>query len=109
MLQHHAAHPNLACLVQHASLAQSDGLAYIQKRIGEWARGGIALVDGESTQEADRSRALILAMMGVMMFGHVTLAPLVEHALGVDPLSEEVTGQVADLLAEMLRVARDAS
>ena len=108
LLHHHASHPNLARLVQHAALAQSDGLAYIQKRIGEVVQGGMALVAERPPDDGgDTSMGLILAMMGVMMFGHVTLAPLTGPALGVDPLSKDVTDEVATLLTQLLQLARE--
>ena len=108
LLDHHAKHPNLARLIQHAALAQSDALAYIQKRIGEFVRDGSALVAERPVGEADESPFLIvLTMMGVMMFGHVTLAPIAENALGRDPLSKEVTDRVGDVLVQLLRIARE--
>ena len=77
--------PNIARLVQHATLAQDETLTLLSER---WYRKFFAfLSDGASDPENEVISASTAIAFHCMILGYVTLAPLHQSIFGFDPLA----------------------
>jgi AcrR family transcriptional regulator len=106
MLDHHAAHPRLASLIQQAVLAGGEQLEWliegwygpfferVQQRVGA---GGDALPVGRAAQ-----------VMGFdsLILGYVTLAPMHARLLGLDPLEPEALDAYRSFLRDLIGAVR---
>jgi TetR/AcrR family transcriptional regulator len=108
MLEHHAAHPRLAALIQQAVLAGGEQLDWLIER---WYAPFFAKlpelmpdVANTASPEAKPERDYTSDIMAfnVLILGYVTLAPLHERLLGIDPLSADVLERYRALLGRFV-------
>jgi TetR/AcrR family transcriptional regulator len=104
MMEHHAAHPRLACLIQQAVLAGGDQLDLLVERWYEpfFARLPAIVPDVASEAMRDDAASTIMAFNSLIL-GYFTLAPLHRRLLGTEPLSGEAVERYVDLLRGMAR------
>ncbi len=102
MMEHHAAHPRLACLIQQAVLAGGDQLELLIERWYRpfFARLPAVMPDSPASALGGDIGASIMAFNS-MILGYVTLAPLHGQLLGTEPLSPEAIARYVDLLRRM--------
>jgi TetR/AcrR family transcriptional regulator len=91
MMSHHVEHPNLARVIQHATLAEGEQFELLVERwfrpfIARIARLAPGTMVGDTRGAAD-IRASVMAYNNLIL-GYITLAPLHREILGADPLSE---------------------
>jgi len=103
VLRHYVATPNLARLVQHATLAGGSELELL---VTKWyaplfARAAKLTPRGAGASAAESPMAVVVAFHS-MMSGYMTMAPLHARLMGVDPYGDAA---VAALLAMMQRLA----
>jgi TetR/AcrR family transcriptional regulator len=101
MMDHHAHAPNLARLLQHASLA---GSRHVELLIDRWYRpffNRAARLIGKSpalTGPASEDLPFVIVGFNNMILGYITMAALHAELLGGEPLSAEaIAGQSAFL------------
>lgn len=79
-----AARPNIARLVQHATLAEDETLKLLSER---WYRKIFAFIsDGANNPNIEWIHAPTAMAFHCMILGYVTLAPLHQSILGIDPM-----------------------
>ncbi len=82
-----AANPNVARLVQHATLAQDETLDLLSDR---WYKKFFAYISDRATDPSVGAFNITSAMaFHCMILGYVTLAPLHEAIFGIKPLQED--------------------
>ncbi|WP_372864046.1 TetR/AcrR family transcriptional regulator [Spongiibacter sp.] len=79
-----SAKPNIARLVQHATLAQDETLTLLSER---WYRKLFAFLnDGINDPDVEWIHAPTAMAFHCMILGYVTLAPLHQSIFGIDPM-----------------------
>ena len=92
--------PNIARLVQHATLAQDETLTLLSER---WYRKFFAfLSDSASNPDNEWINASTAIAFHCMILGYVTLAPLHQSIFGVDPLKPEQLNAQFQLQQDMV-------
>ncbi len=89
MLEHHAKHPRLACLIQQAVLAGGDQLDWLIERWYAPFFASIPVLDDPRSAAPSPDLAALIMGFNSLILGYVTLAPLHERLLGLDPLAQE--------------------
>lgn len=95
ILDHHARHPNISRLIQHATLAGGRPLDLLADR---WYKPFFSFIHNlaDSGEESWINVPNVMAFHS-MVLGYVTLAPLHETIFGIDPLNEEMVKAQLDL------------
>lgn len=95
-----AANPNIARLVQHATLARDETLDLLSER---WYRKFFAFFSDSATNP-DREWINIPAAMAFhcMILGYVTLSPLHQAIFGIDPLEKSQLDAQLQLQQDMV-------
>jgi AcrR family transcriptional regulator len=91
IVDHLAAHPDIAKLIQYESLTGGASLSHI---VEGWLRpivamGLVAMEKSPETVWSEEERPLAIAAWIHVILGHFALAPLLEALFDVDPLSAE--------------------
>ncbi len=110
VMHHHAHNPNLARLIQHATLAGGSQFELLVER---WYRPFFDRI-GRKLRDSGREGETFpslpgeltpIVIMGLnnLILGYVTLAPLHSRLLGVDPLDEKLLAHQVDYLVHLVR------
>jgi AcrR family transcriptional regulator len=102
---YHASNPNLARLIQHASLAGGTQLELLSRR---WQpvfdRGREATAQSQTmSRRSSASLPWIVMAFSTLLIGTATLAPLYRELFGIDPLDEDGVAAQTRLLDELNR------
>jgi hypothetical protein len=102
MMEHHAANPRLACVIQQAVLSGGDQLDLLIER---WYRPFFArlpslLPDTPAGELDGGARASVMAFNSLIL-GYVTLAPLHARLLDIEPLAPRVVERYVELLRSL--------
>lgn len=106
VLAHYMRTPNLARLVQHATLAEGEELELL---VAHWyaplfRRATELTVASPFTNDSPQQAISVVVAFHAMMSGYMTMAPLHARLMGSSPLAPDV---VATQLAVMQRLAAD--
>jgi AcrR family transcriptional regulator len=107
MMEHHAAHPRLASLIQQAVLAGGEQLDWL---IEGWYGPFFERVRESTSGDAAPSPSQAALIMGFnsLILGYVTLAPLHARLLERDPLARESLDAYVGLLRSLIAGVRSA-
>ena len=91
----HAQHPNMAKLIQHATLANDETLSILADK---WYKPFFGYIS-ELAETTDKSWINIPSVMTFhcMILGYITLAPLHSKIFDIDPLSTELVNTQLDI------------
>lgn len=99
MLEHHARHPRLASILQHAVLAGGEQLDLLVER---WYAPFFAAVASARAKGAGEPDPPAVTMaFNALILGYVTLAPLHARLLGLDPLAPDAVVAYGQLLSAL--------
>lgn len=95
ILNAHAQHPNMAKLIQHATLANDETLTILAEK---WYKPFFGYIS-ELAHTSDKSWINIPSVMTFhcMILGYITLAPLHGKIFDLDPLSNEQVASQLDI------------
>lgn len=95
ILNAHARHPNMAKLIQHATLANDETLTILAEK---WYKPFFGYIS-ELAHTSDKSWINIPSVMTFhcMILGYITLAPLHGKIFDLDPLSNEQVASQLDI------------
>ena len=106
LMSYHAAHPNLARLVQQAALSGEEEFEWLKKRWFDPIYAHLTEYMTDSNLEGDwkgEDLQLLLANFNNIMFSYVTLMPIHRDYLGDDPLCETWIRRQAAFMARLFR------
>ncbi|MAY35366.1 MAG: hypothetical protein CMN84_04615 [Spongiibacteraceae bacterium] len=100
VLTNHAEHPNMAKLIQHATLANDETLKILADK---WYRPFFSYIS-ELSETTDKSWINIPSVMTFhcMILGYITLAPLHARIFDLDPLSDNLVQTQLDFQHKLL-------
>ena len=106
IVDHLAARPDIAKLIQHESLTGGPSLSQI---VDGWLRpivsaGLIAMGNNAESIWSEEERPLAVSAWIHVILGHFALAPLLEELFGVDPLSPEQLDRQKSFLRRFARI-----
>jgi TetR/AcrR family transcriptional regulator len=103
VVQHYMRTPNLARLVQHATLSDDEELELLVERwYGPLFARATELTTNAPYLGASKTRALSLVVsFHAMMSGYVTLGPLHARLTGTDPYGDEAVNEQLTLMAQV--------
>ncbi len=100
VLTNHAEHPNMAKLIQHATLANDETLKILADK---WYRPFFSYIS-ELSETTEKSWINIPSVMTFhcMILGYITLAPLHARIFDLDPLSDNLVQTQLDFQHKLL-------
>ena len=100
VLTNHAEHPNMAKLIQHATLANDETLKILADK---WYRPFFSYIS-ELSETTDKSWINIPSVVTFhcMILGYITLAPLHARIFDLDPLSDNLVQTQLDFQHKLL-------
>jgi TetR/AcrR family transcriptional regulator len=106
IVDHFAAHPDIARLIQHESLT---GGAILTQIVQGWLKpivsvGLVAIEEDRESVWSEAERPLAVAAWIHVILGHFASAPLLEELFGVDPLSAEQLDRQKRFLRRFARI-----
>lgn len=105
VLSNHAEHPNMAKLIQHATLANDETLEILADK---WYRPFFSYIS-QLAQTSEKSWINIPSVMTFhcMILGYITLAPLHARIFDLDPLCEGEVQNQLDFQQKLLGLIGD--
>ncbi len=105
VLTNHAERPNMARLIQHATLANDETLKILSDK---WYRPFFSYIS-ELSATTDKSWINIPSVMTFhcMILGYITLAPLHARIFDLDPLSDNLVQTQLDFQHKLLELIGD--
>ena len=102
VLTNHAEHPNMAKLIQHATLANDETLRILADK---WYRPFFSYIS-QLAETSDKSWINIPSVMTFhcMILGYITLAPLHARIFDLDPLSDNHVQTQLDFQHKLLEM-----
>lgn len=105
VLRHYVATPNLARVVQHATLAGGEELDLLVERwyAPLFVRAAALTPHGDGDASTPGDPVGVVVAFHAMMSGYMTMAPLHERLLGADPLSDRALAGHLGLMQRLVR------